>query len=179
MKDERWERIERLYHAARELSVEQQSRFLDEACVSDVAMRRQIEVLLKQDTGQESFLNTPALEFVAGLSSSSPLSPGTRLGLYEVLGFIGAGGMGEVYRAHDPRLGRDVAIKVLPAEFSADPERLRRFEQEARAAAALNHPHICTIHDIGEHDGQPYIVMELLEGHTLKHRIATKSLETE
>jgi serine/threonine protein kinase len=99
------------------------------------------------------------------------LAPGVRLGPYEVLSAIGAGGMGEVYRAHDPRLGRDVAIKVLPAGFSADPDRLRRFEHEARAAAALNHPNIVVVYDVNTQEGVPYVVSELLEGETLKERI--------
>ncbi len=94
--------------------------------------------------------------------------PGSKLGPYEILGQIGAGGMGEVYRAKDPRLGRDVAIKVLPSSFSADPERLRRFEQEARAAGVLNHPNITAVHDIGTHEGALYVVSELLEGETLR-----------
>ena len=92
------------------------------------------------------------------------LTAGTRLGPYEIEGMIGAGGMGEVYRARDPRLGRDVAIKVLPTAFSADVDRLHRFEQEARAAAALNHPNILAVYDIGTHAGAPFIVSELLEG---------------
>jgi serine/threonine protein kinase len=96
------------------------------------------------------------------------LAPGTRLGPYEIVALLGAGGMGEVYRARDPRLGREVAIKVLPVAFSADPERLHRFEQEARAAAALNHPNILTVHEIGTHDGQPYVVSEVLDGQTLR-----------
>src|SRR5262245_61343873 len=96
------------------------------------------------------------------------LSTGSRLGPYEILAPIGAGGMGEVYRARDPRLGREVAIKVLPASFSADAERLRRFEQEARAAGILNHPNITAVHDIGSHEGAPYVVQELLEGETLR-----------
>ena len=91
------------------------------------------------------------------------LSAGTRLGAYEIVALLGAGGMGEVYRAHDPRLGRDVAIKVLPAAFSADPERLRRFEQEARAVAALSHANIVTIHSVEEADGNRFITMELVE----------------
>ncbi|MDE3136988.1 MAG: serine/threonine protein kinase, partial [Acidobacteriota bacterium] len=89
---------------------------------------------------------------------------------------IGAGGMGEVYRARDTRLGRDVAVKVLPASFASDPERLRRFEQEARAVAALNHPNILAIHDIGTHDGAPFLVTELLEGETLRERLAEGAL---
>jgi Tol biopolymer transport system component len=99
------------------------------------------------------------------------LAAGTRLGPYEVAAPIGAGGMGEVYRARDTRLGRDVALKVLPAGLSADAERLRRFEQEARAASVLNHPNIIAIHDVGTHEGSPYVVTELLEGETLRERI--------
>jgi serine/threonine protein kinase len=102
-----------------------------------------------------------------------PLSAGTRLGPYEILSAIGAGGMGEVYRARDGRLNRDVAVKVLPAAFSADPERLQRFEQEARAAAALNHPNLLAVYDLGTHDGSPYIVSELLEGAPLSERVAS------
>ena len=100
------------------------------------------------------------------------LSAGTKLGPYEILSPLGAGGMGEVYRAKDPRLGRDVAIKVLPASFSADPDRLHRFEQEARAAGILNHPNITAVYDIGQHDGAPYVVQELLEGETLRSALA-------
>ena len=104
------------------------------------------------------------------------LDPGTVLARYRIVSLLGAGGMGEVYRAHDPRLGRDVAIKVLPESFSADPDRLRRFEHEARAAAALNHPHIVVVYDVGTSDGAPYIVSELLEGATLRERLASGPL---
>jgi Tol biopolymer transport system component len=106
------------------------------------------------------------------------LASGSRLGPYEIVSPLGAGGMGEVYRAKDPRLGREVAVKVLPASFSKDPDRLRRFEHEARAAGALNHPNITAIHDIGSHDGSPYVVTELLEGETLRSRITTGALST-
>jgi len=101
------------------------------------------------------------------------LAAGSRLGPYEIVGQIGAGGMGEVYRAKDPRLGRDVAIKVLPASFSQDADRLRRFEQEAKAAGLLNHPNITIVYDIGSHDGAPYVVQELLEGETLRAELAS------
>jgi Tol biopolymer transport system component len=104
------------------------------------------------------------------------LSAGSRLGPYEILAPLGAGGMGEVYRARDPRLGREVAIKVLPASFSQDADRLRRFEQEARAAGALNHPNITAVYDIGEAEGSPYIVTELLEGETLRGRLGVGTL---
>jgi serine/threonine protein kinase/tetratricopeptide (TPR) repeat protein len=106
------------------------------------------------------------------------LSAGTRLGPYEILGQIGAGGMGEVYRARDARLHRDVAIKVLPTSFSADPDRLRRFEGEARAASALNHPNILTIHDIGTDQGAPYLVSELLQGESLRDRLQSGALKS-
>ena len=96
---------------------------------------------------------------------------GTRLGPYEIVSLIGAGGMGEVYRGRDARLGRDVAIKILPPLFSSDPDRLHRFEQEARAAAALSHPNILAVYDVGEQNGSPYIVSELLEGEPLRNKV--------
>src|SRR6266581_9084633 len=99
------------------------------------------------------------------------MSTGARLGPYEILLAVGAGGMGEVYRARDPRLGRDVAIKILPGTQKLDPERRARFEQEARAAGALNHPNIVAVYDIGIEDGSIYIVEELLEGETLRDRL--------
>ena len=104
------------------------------------------------------------------------IAAGTKLGPYEIVAPVGAGGMGEVYRARDQRLGRDVAIKVLPASLSRDAERMRRFEQEARATAALNHPNILAVFDIGTHDGSPYLVTELLEGETLRERMQARAL---
>src|SRR6266508_5134922 len=100
------------------------------------------------------------------------IATGTRLGRYEIRAKIGEGGMGEVYLARDTQLGRDVAVKVLPSMYSDDTERLHRFEQEACAASALNHPNILSIYDIGTHDGSPHIVSELLEGQTLRQRIS-------
>ena len=110
------------------------------------------------------------------------LTPGSRIASYEIVPLLGVGGMGEVYRARDPRLGRDVAIKVWPGTYAGDPDRLRRFEHEARAAAALNHPNILAVHDVGQHPSAgagpafPYIVTELLEGGTLRERIADGAL---
>src|SRR5215471_9555007 len=103
--------------------------------------------------------------------TSKELSPNTALSHYRIISKLGAGGMGEVYRARDARLDRDVAIKVLPASLSNDEERLRRFEQEARATSALNHPNILTIYDIGNHEGSPYIIAELLEGEDLRQQL--------
>src|ERR1035437_4122025 len=104
------------------------------------------------------------------------ISTGSRLGPYEILGPLGAGGMGEVYRARDERLKRDVAIKVLPASYSQDSDRLRRFEQEAQAAGALNHPNILAVYDVGMHEGSPYIVSELLEGEEQREQLNDGSL---
>src|SRR5580658_9239846 len=105
-----------------------------------------------------------------------PIATDTSIGPYKIVALIGSGGMGEVYRAHDTRLLRDVALKVLPASFTNDPERLRRFEQEARAVAALNHPNIVSVYDVGTDDGVHYIVSELLEGETLRERIPASGM---
>src|SRR5512134_112522 len=99
------------------------------------------------------------------------LSPGTRVGTYEILAALGAGGMGEVYRAHDPRLARDVAVKVLPLHLARDPDSKARLDREARAVAALSHPNILAIYDVGTHEGANYVVTELLEGETLRSRL--------
>ena len=104
------------------------------------------------------------------------LTAGTKLGRYEIRSKIGEGGMGEVYLARDTQLGRDVAVKVLPSSYSDDTERLHRFEQEACAASALNHPNILSIYDVGTHESSPYVVSELLEGQTLRQRISGVSL---
>src|SRR6202049_4836968 len=104
------------------------------------------------------------------------LAPGTRLGAYEVLALIGAGGMGEIYRARDTRLERIVAIKVLPAQLSSDPQFRDRFDREARAISALDHPHICALYDVGEQDGTSFLVMQYLEGDTLQDRLTKGAL---
>src|ERR1700693_2645703 len=108
-----------------------------------------------------------------------PLTPGTQLGPYQITAPLGAGGMGEVYRARDTRLGRDVAVKILPAEFSADPVRKQRFEREAKTISSLNHPNICTLHDVGSQNGMEYLVMECVEGETLAKRLEKGPLPLE
>jgi serine/threonine protein kinase len=107
------------------------------------------------------------------------LAPGTRLGPYEIVDPLGSGGMGEVYRARDTRLGRDVAVKVLPQHLSSNPDIRARFEREAKSVSALNHPHICTLHDVGKEGDIDYLVMELVDGETLAERLAKGPLPLE
>jgi serine/threonine protein kinase/Tol biopolymer transport system component len=162
MTPERWQRMKGVLYEALELPTEKRGEYLDRACSGEDSLRREVDSMLS--SGDQSCSN-----FLQSSAPRVPLPAGTKLEHYEVISLVGAGGMGEVYRAHDPRLGRDVAIKVLPSVFSNDPDRLRRFEQEARAAAALNHPNIVAIHDVGTtKDGIPYVVSELLEGETLR-----------
>jgi eukaryotic-like serine/threonine-protein kinase len=165
MTPERWQQIRDVLEKALSLAPEQRSALLDRACASDSALRKEVETLLaSSDDVRSSFLASAPMPRVT-------LAQGTKLGEYEIKSMLGAGGMGEVYRARDARLGRDVAIKVLPAALSADTDRLRRFEQEARAAAALNHPNILAVHQMGTHQGSPYLVSELLEGETLREQL--------
>jgi len=177
MSSQRWHQVEQLYHAARNRQASERDRFLREAC-PDEDVRREVESLLVREPEAETFLETPALEMTAqSLAKVRTASmPGQVFGPYEIVGFVGAGGMGEVYRARDSRIGRDVAIKLLPPAFASDPERLRRFEQEAKATGALNHPNILAIHDVGVQDDSPYVVYELLEGQTLRDRLREGAL---
>jgi len=159
-------RVESLCLEALSKDAHERAAFLHEACGGDAELRRDVESLLAARTDADALLQTPS-----SLARTPPLIPGTRLGPYEIRAFIAAGGMGQVYKAHDTRLGRPVAIKVLPPDLAAHPDRRRRFEQEARAASALNDPHICTLHDIGSNDGTDYLVMEYLDGETLAARL--------
>jgi Tol biopolymer transport system component len=165
---ERWATIDRLYHEALERDASERGAFLADACAGDDALRREVESLIAHD-GQAKFLSTPALADEATLV-------GRVFGPYVISARIGEGGMGEVYRARDAKLGRDVAIKVLPAAFTSDPERLARFEREARMLAALNHPHIGAIYGVEERDGIRALVLELVDGPTLADRLANGPL---
>jgi serine/threonine protein kinase/Tol biopolymer transport system component len=161
---ERWQEVRTVLEAALRLDSAGQRAYLDQLCASDPSLRREVESLLAADKEvQSGFLQSPLL--------AVRLEQGTRIGDYEIQSLLGAGGMGEVYRARDLRLRREVAVKVLPAVVSSDPERLRRFEQEAMAAAALNHPNILAVHQLGTYAGTPYLVSELLEGETLREQI--------
>ena len=163
MTPEQWQRVRELLAEALELQPEERQAFLERACSSD-GVRREVETLLSSNDAVRS-------SFLASSASQVTLPPGTKLGDYEVKGLLGSGGMGEVYRARDTRLARDVAIKVLPSFLSRDAERLRRFEQEARAAAALNHPNILAVFQMGSYEGTTYLVSELLEGGTLREEL--------
>jgi Tol biopolymer transport system component len=171
MQADLWKKIEALYQAALAEPPEKRAAFLVQACPDNPQLRAEVQSLLDQQA--TSFLeNSP-------VSAIKALSAGAKLGNFEIVELIGRGGMGEVWRARDARLNRDVAIKVLPAGLARDPDRIARFEREARAAAALSHPNICVIHEVGEYEGQPFIAMELLQGQTLKHRIGAKPLPTD
>ena len=179
----RWQQIERLFHDALECPLEERAAFLDQACAGDESLRREVNALLDAPATANQFLDRDALEVAAGLVSVSkmPVLTGRRLGVYQLQERIGSGGMGEVYRAHDTRLGRDVAIKILPHDFSADPNRQARFEREARVLAALNHPNIGAVYGFEEdvtEGGETIrgIILELVEGETLRERVRRRSL---
>jgi eukaryotic-like serine/threonine-protein kinase len=165
-----WDRVKDKLQTALELSLKDRAAYLSEIGETDPELRNELESLVaSHERAGEDFLKAGALQpFSAAVSNADNIMIARTLGPYKILELIGAGGMGEVYRAHDPRLGRDVAIKVLPLLLAADPDRLRRFEQEARAAAALNHPNILAIHDLGSTGDIHYVVSELLEGETLR-----------
>ena len=173
----RWQYAKEIFSRALEYDPQQRSAFLSNVCGEDEAMRREIEALIAAHQEPGSFIDSPAYQLAAEiLASDEELSPGKCVGHYEVLTLLGKGGMGEVYLALDLSLRRKVALKFLPSSFTKDSDRLQRFEQEARAASALNHPNILTIHEIGEADGSRFIATEYIEGQTLRHRMETGRL---
>jgi serine/threonine protein kinase/Tol biopolymer transport system component len=170
---ERWQQVKKVLAAALERQGDQRMAYLKQACAGDDALRQEVESLLAEEKGAEGFLEVPALEIPSSMFDQDPNPSlcGQQLGSYKVLSLLGAGGMGEVYEAHDTKLGRKVAIKILPSAFVHDSERLSRFQREARVLAALNHPNIATIHGLEESGGVHYLVMELVPGETLAERV--------
>ena len=181
MTPDRWEKIEHLYHGALERKESQRAAYLQEACAGDDALRREVESLLFHENEASSFLDTPAMKVAAKMFGGERGQPmiGRQLGAYQVVSLLGAGGMGEVYLAHDTKLGRDVAIKVLPEAFVNDADRLPRFQREARMLATLNHPNVATIHGLEQSDGVHYLVMEKVPGRSLDRLILPKGLPLE
>ncbi|MBX9600268.1 MAG: serine/threonine protein kinase [Bryobacteraceae bacterium] len=172
---ERWRRIESSFLEALAMTPEARAEFLDCLSAED---RREIESLLQHEHLARNFLESDSAHPSPDSGAPEAVPAGETIGPYTILELVGAGGMGEVYKAHDQRLDRHVAIKFFPRSRPGDVASLRRFEREARAASALNHPNICTVHDAGEYQGRPFLVMELLEGQSLKDRIAGGPVST-
>ncbi len=173
MTPERWQHVKALLHSALERKADERAAFLVEACGNDVALREDLESLLVREEEASSFIEQPAVEVMAESLSHEQATTmlGRKLGRYQIIAALGSGGMGEVYVAEDTQLGRKIALKTLPAHFTLDDERVRRFLQEARAASALNHPNIITIYEVGQADSRHFIVTELIEGETLRQHM--------
>jgi serine/threonine protein kinase/Tol biopolymer transport system component len=181
MTPERWEQVRAMLAGALERAPADRAAYLDQIS-NEPALRREVESLLAHESEAERFLEAPALEVAAKmLGNYGPDQSliGAKIGSYQILSLLGAGGMGEVYKAQDTKLGRNVAIKVLPAAFVHDPERLSRFQREARVLAALNHPNIATIYGLEQSDGVHFLIMELVPGETLADRVKSGPMPME
>ena len=170
---ERYHRIDEIFQAALELDPRERPSYISQACDGDESLLKEVEYLLASDGQPWGLIGTPAFEMVAPLLARDQpeLNAGDSIGHYHVVSLLGVGGMGHVYLAEDASLGRKVALKLLPTSYTRDGSRLRRFQQEARAASALNHPNILTIHELGEVDGRQFIATEFVEGETLRERL--------
>jgi serine/threonine protein kinase/Tol biopolymer transport system component len=174
---QRWQRVKEIFEGALEKHGAEREAFLDRVCDGETEVREEVESLLRSYEVAGSFMESPAVAHAAD-ALDQKLTAGQRVKHYQIVNLIGEGGMGEVYLATDTILGRRLALKVLPAFVSKDPERLRRFTQEARAASRLSHPNVCVVHEIGEtDDGRPFIAMEYVEGMTLRQRMRSHTLK--
>src|SRR5690349_5046395 len=178
MTPERWQQVKSIFNSAMNYRPEERGVFISEACSGDEDLRSEVESLIASHERSGAFIDEPAFAVAAGMlvDDKSELKPGQMVGSYEILSFLSRGGMGEVYLAEDKRLGRKVALKLLPSSFTKDDDRLRRFEQEARAASALNHPNIIVIYEIFEAESTLMIVTEFIAGETLRERLILQPL---
>ncbi|HZI87527.1 MAG TPA: protein kinase [Pyrinomonadaceae bacterium] len=178
MTPERWQQIDRLFHSALDHERAQRASFIAAACAGDQSMREEVESLLAAHEQAESFIEKSASDVAAEFlgSDQTRLRVGQKIGHYTITALLGAGGMGEVYLAQDMMLGRRIALKLLPEQFTIDAARVRRFEREARAVSALNHPNIVTIYEIGQENSTQFIVTEFVEGQTLRQRMAAGTI---
>src|SRR5262245_7396601 len=187
MSPEQWQKIQQLFEAALERPVEERAAFLAQVCAGDEETKRRVEAMLAADARDDLLMDRPAYQddstFVPpksdspkSVSDDSRSFSGETIGVYTLVKELGHGGMGTVYLAYDTRLGRRVALKLLPSHLVNNPERVRRFQREARTASALNHPNILTIYDFGQEKGRDYIVSEYVEGHTLRDYVSNSGL---
>lgn len=178
MTPERWQKVKEIFNSAIQYGPAERGAFLSGACSGDDALRSEVESLMASHEKTGNFIEVSTYQAAAEslVKEEAELKPGQTIGSYEILSFISRGGMGEVYLAQDPRLGRKVALKLLPASFTKEVDRLRRFEQEARAASALNHPNIITIYEIQQAGSSHVIATEFVEGETVRQRLSYSSL---
>ena len=170
MEEDRWRQVDRIFYDLIEQKPEQRASLLDRLCADDPSLKKEVEELIHAYERSGSFLDSPASASVSGSLV------GRTLGSFNVKALIGSGGMGEVYRAWDSKLKRDVAVKVLPGEFSRDPRRMSRFQREAEILASLNHPNIAAIHDLHESDGMRCLILEFINGESLRDRLKRGSI---
>src|SRR5213080_4333913 len=178
MTPERWQQVEEVLQAALDRPPHERASFLNEACSTDEELRQEASSLIDAYDEAGDFIEEPAIAHDAHvlISNHQQNNIGREIGPYQIIERLGAGGMGEVYLAQDRRLDRQVALKILPAYFVSDEARLRRFQTEARAASALNHPNILTIYEVGEFDGLHFIATEFIEGQTIRELTASREL---
>jgi serine/threonine protein kinase len=174
-----WQKIKEIFQSAQERPPAERSDYLDEACGDDQSIREEVEALLVADASNENFLSVPAYEFAASIlaGEETEFSAGQKVGRYTILCPLGSGGMGHIYLAEDEQLGRKIALKLISPQFASDTRRVQRFEQEALAASALNHPNICVIHELGKTEGgRHFIAMEYIQGVTLREQLSRGKL---